>query len=111
MGHNNPPTTAGGNAGNENTGRSSEQAEKTAGVVTSAIGARMEQAGDYLDDKGKVRFVSERLQSAGRYLQENDVRSISRAVDSAICTHPYRSLLIGLGAGYLVGRVGRLMRR
>jgi ElaB/YqjD/DUF883 family membrane-anchored ribosome-binding protein len=108
MANNNPPTTGTGDAaGNETTSKSGEQAEKTAGVVTAAIGARMEQAGDYLDDKRKARFVSERLQSAGRYLQENDVRSISRAIDSAVCTHPYRSLLIGLGAGYLVGRLKR----
>jgi hypothetical protein len=105
MANDNPRTSAAGkDAGNETAGKIAEQAEKAGGVVTAAIGARLERAGDYLDEKRKAAFVSERLHDAGRYLQENDVRSISRAVDSAICSHPYRSLLIGLGAGYLVGR-------
>jgi ElaB/YqjD/DUF883 family membrane-anchored ribosome-binding protein len=102
-----PTAVAGKDAGDETTSKIGEQAEKVAGAVTSALGARMEQAGEFLDDKPKAAFISERLQSAGRYLQENDVRSISRSVDSAITSHPYRSILIGLGAGYLIGRLMR----
>ena len=103
-----PTTAAGKDPGNDAGSKTADQAEKVGGVLTSAIGSRMEQAGDYLEEKQKAAFLSDRLHSAGRYLQENDVRSISQAVDSAICTHPYRSMLIGLGAGYLIGR---LMRR
>jgi hypothetical protein len=72
--------------------------------VTGAIGSRLERAGDFLEEKGKAAFVSDRLHSAGRYLQENDVRSITRSVDEAICAHPYRSMLFGLGMGWVVGK-------
>jgi ElaB/YqjD/DUF883 family membrane-anchored ribosome-binding protein len=110
MAQHNAPTTpspAGRDPGNETGGRTGEQADTVGGVLTSAIGNRMEQAGDYLEDKKKAAFLSDRLHTAGRYLQENDVRSISQAVDSAICSHPYRAMLIGLGAGYVIGRLLR----
>lgn len=124
MANYNPPNTPGAGIGNE-TGRtfgstedlgrsastsgssmgSSIASEENKGSgVTGAIGSRLERAGDYLDEKGKASFISERLHNAGRYLQENDVRSISRSVDEAICAHPYRSMLIGLGVGWFVGK-------
>lgn len=77
---------------------------KTGAGVTGAIGTRLERAGDYLEDKGKAAFLSDRLHSAGRYLQENDVRSITRSVDEAICAHPYRSMFFGLGIGWVIGK-------
>ena len=77
--------------------------EKTSGVTT-AIGERLERAGDFLEDKGKGQFIADRLHSAGKYLQETDARSMARSLDSAICAHPYRGILIGLGLGWVVGR-------
>lgn len=112
----NPPNTGAGAGiggepgtttyGREDSGRvttPSGEGDKGAGV-TGAIGSRLEKAGDYLEDKGKAAFVSDRLHSAGRYLQENDVRSITRSVDAAICAHPYRSMLVGLGMGWVIGK-------
>ena len=104
----NPPNTGAGTGIGAETGTSStgvlgEQENKTAGV-TGAIGTRLERAGDFLEEKGKAAFVSDRLHSAGRYLQENDVRSITKSVDEAICAHPYRSMLVGLGIGWVVGK-------
>lgn len=81
-----------------------ETAEEKAGGVTTAIGERLERAGDFLEDKGKGQFVADKLHSAGKYLQENDARSMARSIDSAICAHPYRGILIGLGVGWMVGR-------
>ena len=78
-------------------------AEK-AGGVTTAIGERLERAGDYLEEKGRGAFLSDRLHSAGKYLQDNDARTMARSVDSAICAHPYRGILIGLGVGWVVGK-------
>ncbi len=72
--------------------------------VTTAIGERLERAGDFLEDKGKGQFIADRLHSAGKYLQDNDARTMVRSVDSAICAHPYRGILIGLGLGWVVGR-------
>lgn len=117
MANYNPPNTPGTGIGNESsrtfgtedvgrtTSGSTIASEDTKGAgVTGAIGTRLDKAGDYLDEKGKAAFISERLHNAGRYLQENDVRSISRSVDEAICAHPYRSMLIGLGLGWFVGK-------
>ncbi len=81
-----------------------DEVEKVAAGVTGAIGTRLERAGDYLEEKGKAAFISDRLHNAGRYLQENDVRTITRSVDEAICAHPYRSMLFGLGVGWVVGK-------
>ena len=81
-----------------------EKIGEKVGGVTGAIGNRLERAGDYFEDKGKAAFLSERLHGAGRYLQENDVKSMARSMDSAICAHPYRGILIGLGLGWVVGR-------
>jgi hypothetical protein len=74
------------------------------GGVTTAIGERLERAGDFLEDKGKGQFVADKLHSAGKYLQEHDGRTMARSIDSAICAHPYRGILIGLGIGWVVGK-------
>ncbi|HTE54327.1 MAG TPA: hypothetical protein VK698_25905 [Kofleriaceae bacterium] len=104
MANYNPPTSGAG-VGGSDTGKTlgNAVAEEAKGV-TGALGTRLERAGDYLEDKGKAAFLSDRLHSAGRYLQENDVRTITRAVDEAICAHPYRSMLFGLGIGWAVGK-------
>jgi ElaB/YqjD/DUF883 family membrane-anchored ribosome-binding protein len=81
-----------------------DTAEEKAGGVTTAIGQRLERAGDFLEEKGKAAFVSDRLHSAGKYLQDHDARTMARSVDSAICAHPYRGILIGLGVGWVVGK-------
>jgi hypothetical protein len=108
----NPPNTGagtgiGGEIGTEpgSTTTTTGMADEKAGAgVTGAIGTRLERAGDYLEEKGRAHFLSDRLHNAGRYLQENDVRSITKSVDEAICAHPYRSMLVGLGIGWVVGK-------
>ncbi len=93
-----PPSTMGSQSG-------VETAEtETGGGVTTAIGERLERAGQFLEDKGKGQFIADRLHSAGKYLQENDARTMARSIDSAICAHPYRGIMIGLGLGWVVGR-------
>jgi ElaB/YqjD/DUF883 family membrane-anchored ribosome-binding protein len=81
-----------------------ERAGEKVGGVTAALGQRLDRAGDYIEDRRGSGFVSEKLHGAGRYLQENDPRSMARSLDSAICAHPYRGILIGLGVGWVVGR-------
>ena len=85
-------------------GMETAETESTSRGVTTAIGERLERAGDFLEDKGKGQFIADRLHSAGKYLQDNDARTMVRSVDSAICAHPYRGILIGLGLGWVVGR-------
>ena len=85
-------------------GMETAETDTTGRGVTTAIGERLERAGDFLEDKGKGQFIADRLHSAGKYLQDNDARTMARSVDSAICAHPYRGILIGLGLGWVVGR-------
>jgi len=85
-------------------GMETAETESKTGGVTTAIGDRLERAGDFLEDKGKGQFIADRLHSAGKYLQDNDARTMARSLDSAICAHPYRGILIGLGVGWVVGR-------
>jgi hypothetical protein len=101
----NPPNTgAVPGTGSEGTAGTVGEHERTGAGVTGAIGDRLERAGDYLEEKGRAAFVSDRLHSAGRYLQENDVKSITKSVDEAICAHPYRSMMVGLGIGWVLGK-------
>ena len=81
-----------------------ERVERTGTRMTSAIGDRLHRAGDFLEEKGKGTFLAGKLQSAGRYLKDNDTRSVLRSIDGAICAHPYRSIFIGLGVGWVVGK-------
>jgi len=85
-------------------GMETAETGQTGGGVTTAIGNRLERAGDFLEDKGKGQFLADRLHTAGKYLQDNDARTMARSIDSAICAHPYRGILIGLGLGWVVGR-------
>jgi ElaB/YqjD/DUF883 family membrane-anchored ribosome-binding protein len=100
----NPPNTGAGTGVGETSAGVVGETERAAAGVTGAIGNRLERAGDYLEEKGRAAFVSDRLHSAGRYLQENDVRSITKSVDDAICAHPYRSMMVGLGIGWVIGK-------
>jgi ElaB/YqjD/DUF883 family membrane-anchored ribosome-binding protein len=81
-----------------------DKVEEKASGATTVIGERLERAGDFLEEKGKAAFLSDRLHSAGKYLQDNDARTMVRTVDSAINAHPYRGILIGLGIGWVVGK-------
>jgi hypothetical protein len=85
-------------------GMETAETESKTGGVTTAIGDRLERAGDFLEEKGKGQFIADRLHSAGKYLQDNDARTMARSIDSAICAHPYRGILLGLGVGWVVGR-------
>jgi ElaB/YqjD/DUF883 family membrane-anchored ribosome-binding protein len=88
----------------ERVGEMAERIGERASGMAGAIGHRLERAGDYLEERRGEGFVAERLHGAGRYLQEHDVKSMARSVDAAICAHPYRGVLIGLGLGWVVGR-------
>jgi len=99
-----PTTTGMAREAKDTMERAADTVAEKAGGVTTAIGERLERAGDFLEEKGKAAFLSDRLHSAGKYMQENDARAMARSVDSAICAHPYRGILIGLGIGWVVGK-------
>jgi hypothetical protein len=62
---------------------------------------------EHLDDERKAAHGSERVHGAGGSRQSDDVTSISRAIESTVRAHPYRTMLMGLGAGYIFGRLRR----
>lgn len=97
-------TSSGSGMGSTGSVDMTEGTTATGAGVTRAIGERLEKAGEYLEGKGKAAFISERLHGAGKYLQDTEPRQIFRTVDEAICAHPYRGMVIGLGIGWLVGR-------
>jgi hypothetical protein len=61
--------------------------------------------------RGRVRAaagnVAERVRGAGRYFKETDLRGMSTDINDMVRRYPLQSLLIGLGVGYLVGRIRR----
>lgn len=70
-------------------------------------GGHEESEMGHLEDERKTAYVSERAHGAGCSRQGDDVLSIRRAIESTVRAHPYRTMLMGLGAGYLFGRLRR----
>lgn len=52
-----------------------------------------------------VQAVSQPLHRAASYLTEKDPRGVALDVDRAVRKHPYRTLAVGLAAGWLIGRL------
>jgi ElaB/YqjD/DUF883 family membrane-anchored ribosome-binding protein len=51
--------------------------------------------------------VADSLSDAARYLEGRDPNSPLVRLDSAIRAHPYRALAVGVGIGWIVGRLAR----
>jgi len=99
------PEEMGGREGRRMGAEMGEKVGEKVGGMTGSIGQRLERAGSYVEERRGGGMLSDKLHSAGRYLQEHDTRTIARSIDSAICAHPYRGILIGLGVGWVVGRL------
>jgi hypothetical protein len=50
-------------------------------------------------------MVAERLEAGGQYLQEHGMRDMTGELHSLIRRYPVQSLLVGLGFGFLLGRM------
>jgi ElaB/YqjD/DUF883 family membrane-anchored ribosome-binding protein len=78
------------------------------------VGAALQQASDAIaaraGDDGGAQAVAEPLRRAGRYVAEQTPSSALADLDRAIERHPYRSLAIGLGVGWMLGRFTRRLR-
>ncbi|MCC7380469.1 MAG: hypothetical protein IT384_01465 [Deltaproteobacteria bacterium] len=83
-----------------------QQLEHAASFVSREAGEAAER-GQLPIDREKVGAVTDRIQSAASYLRENDPKSMLEDVDTAIRKHPYRAMAIGLGIGWLIGRLSR----
>ena len=47
------------------------------------------------------------MQSSADWLREADIEKLKSGVEKQVKEHPARSLLIALGAGYLIGKAFR----
>lgn len=66
-----------------------------------AEGAEVDEA-----DRGRMAHLSDGIQGAASYLREHDPKSLASEVDRVIRDHPYRALAVGVGLGWLIGRLG-----
>jgi ElaB/YqjD/DUF883 family membrane-anchored ribosome-binding protein len=91
-----------------------ERADAIGARGLGRIGAALEQAsGTIVERAGEregIEAVAEPLRRAGRYVSEQTPSSALAALDRAIERHPYRSMAIGLGVGWLLGRLTRRAR-
>jgi hypothetical protein len=88
-----------------------ERANEVGARTMAAVGSSLQEVAGKLEDldhPGGVRGkVAESLTGAGRYLEDVDPKSALINLDSAIQAHPYRALAVGLGVGWLIGRIAR----
>lgn len=99
-----------------------ETANRTGQKGMTALGQKLDDAASFLEqrvgeavEQGKVPVVNREhvsavtggLHDAARYLQERDPRSLMADLDDAIQRHPYRAMAVGLGIGWLIGRLTR----
>jgi hypothetical protein len=47
------------------------------------------------------------MQSSAEWLRDADLEKLKQGVEQQVKEHPARSLLVALGAGYLIGKVLR----
>jgi hypothetical protein len=47
------------------------------------------------------------MQSSAEWLRDADIEKLKQGVEKQVKEHPARSLLVALGAGYLIGKVLR----
>jgi hypothetical protein len=86
--------------------------EGRASAAMSRVGRKMEEVAEGLraraPEEGRVHDVAEglarRVEDAGHYLEESDLKGLAGDLTGVIRRHPLQSVLVGMGVGYLVGR-------
>jgi hypothetical protein len=81
--------------------------ENAASYVESKVGGAVQGGKVPVLNPGHVDTVAGGLHSAAKYLQDHDPRSAIGDLDRAIQRHPYRAMAIGIGVGWLIGRLTR----
>ena len=97
-------------------GRKAEDAASFVGQKTedagAAVGSSLRSLGHTVRDRGPdsgiagdaTSAVADSLESSGRYLREEGLKEMAEDVTKLIRRNPIQSLVIGVAAGYLVGR-------
>jgi len=83
--------------------------------ATTALGGRVQSVADTLRERGPQEgmlgtatgAVADRLDSAGRYLQEEGIVGMAEDVTELIRRNPIPSMFVGIGIGFLLARLLR----
>ena len=83
--------------------------------ATEAVGAGMESLGgvirEHIPSRGMIsntgEAVAEKLESGGRYLEEQGLQGIAEDLTNLIRRNPIPTLLIGIGVGFALARMLR----
>ena len=114
--------TGNGSAGPDETSGGMRARARQVGERLDAIGARglgrmgeaLVGAGDAIVDRAgdhrAGQTLAEPLRRAGSYVGQATPSSALADLDRAIERHPYRSLAIGIAAGWALGRLTRRLR-
>ena len=95
-----------------------EQATRHAQRGIQAIGEGLDRAADYVEREAErrsvpgvkpeqVAAVAGELHNAAGYLQSAPPGQMLSDLDAAVRRHPYRAVAIGLGLGWVIGRLSR----
>ncbi len=85
---------------------------KKAGDASAAMGSGLRSLGDSVRERGPAggmagdasAAAADTLESGGRYLQEEGLTDMVDDVSTLIRRYPIPALIVGVAAGYLVGR-------
>jgi len=88
---------------------------KTAENLTSSAGAGLRNLGDTLSDKGPhegmlgsaSQAVASTLKEGGKYIQDAGLSGMADDLTEVIRRNPVPAVLVGIGIGFLIGRVLR----
>jgi hypothetical protein len=114
-------TTAGTGAGAANTPRFGEGGEARVNEAMHRAADPLESAADRLEDladrKGThgahrelgtvAHTAADGLEAAASYLRGNDLRGLLDDIERMVDERPVQSLLVAIGAGWLVGKILR----
>lgn len=97
-------------------GRKAEDAadyvEKKAGAASAAAGSGLRSLGSSVRDGGPESgatgnasaAMADALDKSGRYLEEEGIKDMAEDITNLIRRNPVPAMLVGIAAGYLVGR-------
>jgi len=85
---------------------------KKTGDASAAVGSGLRSLGETVRERGPEggmagdasAAVADTLDSSGRYLQEEGLKDMVDDVSTLIRRYPIPALIVGVAAGYLVGR-------
>lgn len=92
-----------------NSGFSESEGRKT------AIGRKVEELGTKLRDRAEeggrlgaaAGSVADGIERTGSYIREHDLRTVGDDLKEMVRKHPLPATLLGLGLGFLLGRLGK----